>query len=108
MVAESLLVMLLAIMLAPVMLTYFTTHRVQTQRVAKSRGQRCGDIEHAACLSNAAGPGHWCWTCVLSPSAGEVPLTLVLMSTYAWEVALTLVLMADIDKTLNEETADKN
>ena len=33
-----------------------TTHRVKTQQVAKSRGQRCGDIELTAYLSNAAGP----------------------------------------------------
>ena len=33
-----------------------TSHRVKTQQVAKSRGQRCGDIELAAYLSNAAGP----------------------------------------------------
>ena len=33
-----------------------TTLRVQTQQVAKSRGQRCGDIELAAYLANAAGP----------------------------------------------------
>ena len=33
-----------------------TTHRVKTQQVAKSRGQRCGDIELAAYLANAAGP----------------------------------------------------
>jgi hypothetical protein len=33
-----------------------TTHRVKTQQVATSRGQRCGDIELAAYLSDAAGP----------------------------------------------------
>ena len=33
-----------------------TTHRVNTQQVAKSRGQRCGDIEIASYLSNATGP----------------------------------------------------
>ena len=33
-----------------------TTHRVKTQQVAKSRGQRCGDIELAAYLANAARP----------------------------------------------------
>ena len=34
-----------------------TTDRVKTQQVAKSRGQRCGDIKLAAAyLSNAAGP----------------------------------------------------
>ncbi len=33
-----------------------TTYRVKTQQVARSRGQRCGDIELAAYLANAAGP----------------------------------------------------
>ena len=33
-----------------------TTHKVKTQQVARSRGQRCGDIELSAYLSNAAGP----------------------------------------------------
>ena len=33
-----------------------TTHRVKTWQVDKRRGQRCGDIELAAYLSNAAGP----------------------------------------------------
>ena len=33
-----------------------TTHTVKTQQVARSRGQRCGDIELAAYLANAAGP----------------------------------------------------
>ena len=33
-----------------------TTHKVKTQQVAKSRGQRCGDIEWAGYLANVAGP----------------------------------------------------
>ncbi len=33
-----------------------TTLRVKTQQEAKSRGQRCGDIELAAYLANAARP----------------------------------------------------
>ena len=33
-----------------------TTHKAKTQQVARSRGQRCGDIELAAYLANAAGP----------------------------------------------------
>jgi hypothetical protein len=33
-----------------------TTHKVKTQQVSKSRRQRCGDIELAAYLANAAGP----------------------------------------------------
>ena len=33
-----------------------TTHKVKTQQVARSRGQRCGDIELAGYLANATGP----------------------------------------------------
>jgi hypothetical protein len=33
-----------------------TTHRVKTQQVPRSRGQRCGDIKLSAYLANAAGP----------------------------------------------------
>jgi hypothetical protein len=33
-----------------------TTHKVKTQQVARSRGQRCGDIELAGYLANAEGP----------------------------------------------------
>jgi hypothetical protein len=33
-----------------------TTHRVKTQQVVQSRGQRCGDIELVAYLANGAGP----------------------------------------------------
>ena len=33
-----------------------TTHKVKTQQVARSRGQRCGNIELAGYLANAAGP----------------------------------------------------
>jgi hypothetical protein len=33
-----------------------STHKVKTQQVARSRGQRCGDIELSAYLANAAGP----------------------------------------------------
>jgi hypothetical protein len=33
-----------------------TTHKVKTQQVVRSRFQRCGDIELAGYLANAAGP----------------------------------------------------
>ncbi len=33
-----------------------TTHRVKTQEVVRSQGHRCGDIELASYLTNAAGP----------------------------------------------------
>ncbi len=33
-----------------------TTHKVKTQQVTRSRGQRCGDIEVADYLANMSGP----------------------------------------------------
>ena len=33
-----------------------TTHKVKAERVVRSRGQRCGDIELASCLVNETGP----------------------------------------------------
>ena len=35
---------------------FHTTHKVKTQQVVRSRGQRCGDIELVGYLANAAGP----------------------------------------------------
>ncbi len=35
---------------------FHTTHKVKTQQVNRSRGQRCGDIELAGYLANAVGP----------------------------------------------------
>ena len=67
--------------------------------MAKSRGQRCGDIELAAYLSNAAGP---------------VPLVLDLHIAHErWGSSSNpslnshLHYPADIDRTLNEAAADK-
>ena len=76
-----------------------TIHRVKTQQVAKSRGQRCGDIELAAYLSNAAGPvpfvmdlhvAHERWGSSSNPSLSG-----------------HLHYPADIDRTLNEAAVDK-
>ncbi len=36
-----------------------TTHKVKTQQVTRSRGQRCGDIELTGYLANAVGPVPW-------------------------------------------------
>ena len=76
-----------------------TTHRVKTQQVAKSWGQRCGDIELAAYFSNAAGP---------------VPLVLDLRIAHErWGSSSNpslngrLHYPADVDRTLNETAADK-
>ena len=38
------------------LMNYFAKHKVKTQQMARSRGQRCVDIELAAYLANAAGP----------------------------------------------------
>jgi hypothetical protein len=49
-----------------------TTHRVKTQQVARSRGQRCGDIELSAYLENTLrGRCNWCWTYVPLTSVGK-------------------------------------
>ena len=61
---------------------FHTTHKVKTQQVVRSRGQRCGDIELAGYLTNETGPVSWYWTSVSSMTDSEVVLTLVLMDTY--------------------------
>ena len=76
-----------------------TTHKVKTQQVARSRGQRCGDIELAGYLANAA---------------GQVPLVLDLrISHQRWgsssdpSINGHLHYPNDIDRSLNEAAADK-
>jgi hypothetical protein len=76
-----------------------TTHKVKTQQVAKSRGQRCGDIELAGYLANVA---------VL------VPLVLDLRIAHErWgsssdpSISGHLCYPYDIDRSLNEAAADK-
>jgi hypothetical protein len=76
-----------------------TTHRVKTQQVARSRGQRCGDIELAGYLANSAGP---------------VPLVLDLhISHERFESSSDpsinghLHYPNDVDRSLNEAAADK-
>ena len=76
-----------------------TTHKVKTQQVVKSRGQHCGDIELAGYLANAAGP---------------VPLVLDLRiahdrfgSSSNPDLNGKLHWPNDMDKSLNEATADK-
>jgi hypothetical protein len=76
-----------------------TTHKVKTQQVVKSRGQHCGDIELAGYLVNAAGP---------------VPLVLDLRiahdrfgSSSDPNLNGKLHWPNDIDKSLNEDNADK-
>jgi hypothetical protein len=76
-----------------------TTHKVKTQQVARSRGQRCGDIELAGYLANAAGP---------------VPLVLDLRidherfgSSSDLSINGHLHYPNDVDRSLNEAAADK-
>jgi hypothetical protein len=82
------------------LLTCFA-QKVKTQQVAKSRGQRCGDIKLDAYLANAAGP---------------VPLLLDLRIAHErWGSSSNLSLNgqlqspppADIDKPLNEAATGK-
>ncbi len=68
---------------------------MKTQQVARSRGQRCGDIELAAYLANAAGP---------------VPLVLDLLiahDRYGSISDINLHYPNDFDGPLNEAVADK-
>jgi hypothetical protein len=72
---------------------------VKTQQVARSWGQRCGDIELAGCLANAAGPvpllldlriAHDCFGSSSDPSING-----------------HLHYPNDVDRSLNEAAADK-
>ncbi len=76
-----------------------TTHKEKTQQVARSRGQRCRDIELAGYLTNAAGP---------------VPLVLDLRiahdrfgSSSDRSINGHLHYPNDLDGSLNEAAADK-
>ncbi len=78
---------------------FHTTHRVKTQQVSRSRGQRCGDIELAVYLTNTAGP---------------VPLVLDLLITHEKfgsrsdpSINGHLHYPHDLDRSLNEAVADK-
>jgi hypothetical protein len=54
-----------------------TTHRVKTQQVARSRGQRCGDIELAVSTSRMRRVRClWCWISALPTNASEVVLNI--------------------------------
>ena len=76
-----------------------TTHRVRTQQVTKSRGQRCDDIELVVYLSNDVDP---------------VPLVMDLCITHErWGSSSNpslndhLHYPVDINRTLNEDAPDK-
>jgi hypothetical protein len=58
-----------------------TTHKVKTQQVARSRGQRCGDIEVAGYLANMAGPMPLVLDLRIAHDRLAGALTLVLMDT---------------------------
>jgi hypothetical protein len=79
--------------------SFSTTHKVKTQQVPRSRGQRCGDIELVGCLANTAGP---------------VPLVLDLRITHEIfgsssdpSINGHLHYPNDVDRSLNETDADK-
>ena len=59
-----------------------TTHKVKTQKVIKSRGQHCGDIEVAGYLPNASGPVPLVLDLRSPMTATGVVLTLVLTDIY--------------------------
>jgi hypothetical protein len=76
-----------------------TTHKAKTQQVDMSRGQRCGDIELAGYLANAASP---------------VPLVLDLRIAHKrWGSSSDASINGhlhypnDVDRPLNEGAADK-
>jgi hypothetical protein len=78
---------------------FHTTHHTKTQHVTKSRGRHCGDIQLSAYLANTTGP---------------VPLVLDLRITHdrfgsSSDPSLDdhLHYPNDIDKSLNEDVADK-
>jgi hypothetical protein len=72
---------------------------VKTQQVARSRGQRCGDIEFAGYLTHVAGP---------------VPLVLDLRIAHErWGSSSDPIINGnlrypnDVDRSLNDAAADK-
>ena len=76
-----------------------TTHKVKTERVVRSRGQRCGDLEITSYLVNESGP---------------VPLVLDLRIAHdRWgsssdpSINGHLHYPNDIDRSLNETATDK-
>jgi hypothetical protein len=78
---------------------FHTSHKAKTQQVARSRGQRCGEIELAGYLANAAGP---------------VPLVLDLRIAHDRRGSSSdpsinghLHYPNDVDRPLNEAAADK-
>jgi hypothetical protein len=78
-----------------------TTKVVKTQQVARSRGQRCGDIELAAYLADAAGPVSLVVDlCIKHERRGTTcnPVS---------NGNLHYPLLADIDKPLHDATAEK-
>jgi hypothetical protein len=75
-----------------------TTHRVKTQRVVKSLGQHCGDIELPGYLANAAGPVLLVLDLRLSHDRFGSSSDPTLNGRLHYN---------DIDKSLNEDTNDK-
>jgi hypothetical protein len=77
-----------------------TTTKVTTNKVARSRGQRCRDIELAAFLADAAGPINLVMDLRIAHECLEVALILA-YTTFAIPFLLTF------DKPLNDAAAEK-
>jgi hypothetical protein len=79
-----------------------TTKVVKTQEVARSRGQRCGDIELAAFLADVAGP------VTLVMDLGIAHERWGSSSNPALDGKLHYLNPADMDKALHDAAAEKN
>ena len=79
-----------------------TTKVVKTQEVARSRGQRCGDIELAAFLADVAGP------VTLVMDLGIAHERWGSSSNPALDGKLHYPNPADMDKPLHDAAAEKN
>ena len=76
-----------------------TTHKVKTQQLAKSRGQRCGDIELSGSLANVEGPV----SLVLDLRIAHARLG----SSSDPSINDNLDYPDDVDRLLNETASDK-
>jgi hypothetical protein len=80
-----------------------TTTKIKTTNLAHSRGQRCGDIDLAAYLQDAAGPVSLVMDLRLTHARSRVGSS----SNPSLNAGLHYPAPADIDKQLNEAAADK-
>ncbi len=76
---------------------FHTTHKVKTQQVTRSRGQRCGDIELAGYLANVAGPVSLVLDLLIARFGSSSDLSINEHLHYP----------NDVDKSIHEAVADK-